>query len=249
MATALPGTATWAFDESTFVWNIWYFKHALLDLRTSPLHSELIWYPLGIDLILYTYNFFNALIALPLLLAFNLPAGQQPDPALRHDAERVRRVSAGVLRAACASSCRRGRKRRDAADAASRFTHHVLHLAAFLAGLIYAFASNRAIYAALGHYDMVTTQWLPFYALYLLKTLREPKLKNAVLAGLLLRAGRAGRDDLCVVPGAASPRSSCWQLAAAAAALAAHVGRLALAAGGRAADLGARARARSPASS
>ena len=31
---------------------------------------------------------------------------------------------------------------------------------------------------------MVTTQWLPFYALYLLKTLREPKLKNAVLAGL-----------------------------------------------------------------
>ena len=60
----------------------------------------------------------------------------------------------------------------------------MLRLAAFLAGLIYAFASNRAIYAALGHYDMVTTQWLPFYALYLLKTLREPKLKNAVLAGL-----------------------------------------------------------------
>ena len=27
-------------------------------------------------------------------------------------------------------------------------------------------------------------QWLPFHALYLLKTLREPKLKNAVLAGL-----------------------------------------------------------------
>ena len=69
----MPGTATWAFDESTFVWNIWYFKHALLDLHTSPLHSELIWYPLGIDLILYTYNFFNALIALPLQLAFNLP--------------------------------------------------------------------------------------------------------------------------------------------------------------------------------
>ena len=40
------------------------------------------------------------------------------------------------------------------------------------------------MYAALGHYDMVTTQWLPFYALYLLKTLREPRLKNAALAGL-----------------------------------------------------------------
>ena len=63
LGSRIPGTATWAFDESTFAWNIWYFKHALLDLRTSPLHSGLIWYPLGIDLILYTYNFFNALIA------------------------------------------------------------------------------------------------------------------------------------------------------------------------------------------
>ena len=39
-----------------------------------------------------------------------------------------------------------------------------------------------AVYAALGHYDMVTTQWLPFYALYLLKTLHSPRLKNAFLA-------------------------------------------------------------------
>jgi hypothetical protein len=69
LSTRLPGTETWAFDESTFVWNIWYFKHALLDLHTSPLHSELIWFPLGIDLILYTYNFFNALIGMPLQLA------------------------------------------------------------------------------------------------------------------------------------------------------------------------------------
>ena len=61
-----------------------------------------------------------------------------------------------------------------------------LRLAALLAGIIYAFASNRAIYAALGHYNFATTQWLPFYALYLLKTLREPKPKNAVLAGFFL---------------------------------------------------------------
>ncbi|HIQ04356.1 MAG TPA: hypothetical protein EYH31_01525, partial [Anaerolineae bacterium] len=57
-------------------------------------------------------------------------------------------------------------------------------LAAVLAGLVYAFGSNRAIYAALGHYDMVTTQWIPFYALYLIKTLRELKWRNAIMAGL-----------------------------------------------------------------
>ena len=169
LATRLPGTATWAFDESTFAWNIWYFKYALLNLQVSPLHSDLIWYPLGIDLILYTYNFFNAIIALPLLVAFNLPLASNMT----------------ILFAAAVSGL--------GAYLVARYSLYLnsdaprdmrrITLAAALAGLIYAFGSNRAIYAALGHYDMVTTQWLPFYALYLLKTLREPGRKNAILAG------------------------------------------------------------------
>ena len=69
LGTHVPGIAQWAFDESTFIWNIWTFKQALVDNLRSPLHSELIWYPLGIDLILYTYNFFHAIIAQPLLVA------------------------------------------------------------------------------------------------------------------------------------------------------------------------------------
>ncbi len=170
----IPGTATWAFDESTFVWNIWYFKHALLDLHTSPLHSELIWYPLGIDLILYTYNFFNALIALPLQVAFNLPL-----------ASNVTLWLATTLSGFGAYLLALYMLRGDAREAGvPRFPLHALRLAAFVAGLIYGFASNRAIYAALGHYDMVTTQWLPFYALYLVKTLRQPKLRYAAMAGL-----------------------------------------------------------------
>jgi hypothetical protein len=188
LSSRVPGTATWAFDESTFVWNIWYFKHALLDLRTSPLHSGLIWYPLGIDLILYTYNFFNALIALPLQLAFNLPTASNLSLlfATTMSGFGTYLLTCYVLRDAFSvtDDPRTSTLPPRGTYHASRFTHYVLHLAAFLAGLIYAFASNRAIYAALGHYDMVTAQWLPFYALYLLKTLREPKLKNAVLAGL-----------------------------------------------------------------
>ncbi len=71
--THIPGVPQWAFDESTFVWNIWYLKHALVDKLSNPLHTELIYYPLGIDLVLYTYNFFHALLAQPLYLAVNLP--------------------------------------------------------------------------------------------------------------------------------------------------------------------------------
>lgn len=184
LSDRLPGTATWAFDESTFAWNIWYFKHALLDLHVSPLHSELIWYPLGIDLILFTYNFFNALIALPLQLATNVPLASNLTLLLATVLSGLGAylLTSYVLRAADSS---------DAGEAAGRNPvtrgpgdPQTARLAALVAAVIYAFASSRAIYAALGHYDMVTTQWLPFYALYLLKTLREPRLKNAALAGL-----------------------------------------------------------------
>ncbi|MBC8263564.1 MAG: methyltransferase domain-containing protein [Anaerolineales bacterium] len=47
--TYVPGNATWAFDEYTFVWNNWWFKRAVLDLHTSPLHTDLLFFPLGID--------------------------------------------------------------------------------------------------------------------------------------------------------------------------------------------------------
>jgi hypothetical protein len=189
LGSRMPGTATWAFDESTFAWNIWYFQHALLNLHTSPLHSELIWYPLGIDLILYTYNFFNALIALPLVVAASVPLASNVTILL---ATALSGLGAYLL----ACYVLRATYSVDPTDSASRLTYHVsritphLRLAAFLAGLIYAFASNRAVYAALGHYDMVTTQWLPFYALYLLKTLREPGLKN--IYGTSLRGPSCG---------------------------------------------------------
>ena len=126
----VPGTATWAFDESTFVWNIWYFKHALLDLGTSPLHSGLIWYPLGIDLILYTYNFFNALIALPLQLAFNLPTASNLSLlfATTMSGFGTYLLACYVLRAACSvTGDDRGETDADATDAADthpRVTHH-----------------------------------------------------------------------------------------------------------------------------
>jgi hypothetical protein len=71
--THVPGSATWAFDEYTFLWNMWWFKYSLLDLHTSPLYSSYIYYPLGISLILHTYNLFNAAAGLPLQLLFNLP--------------------------------------------------------------------------------------------------------------------------------------------------------------------------------
>lgn len=181
LSSRIPGTATWAFDESTFVWNIWYFKHALLDLHTSPLHTNLIWYPLGIDLILYTYNLFNALIALPLQVAANLPLASNVTLLM---ATALSGFGTYLLAFDLLHSD-------NPTSEGAKPTKSLLkyRLAAVVAGVIYAFASNRAVYAALGHYDMVTTEWLPFYALYLARLIRQQGegsqawLKNALLAG------------------------------------------------------------------
>ena len=178
LTTHVPGVPQWAFDESTFVWNIWYFKHALIDNLRSPLQSELIWYPLGIDLVLYTYNFYHVLAALPLALGINLPF-----------ASNISLLASTILSGYGAWLLFKDEGRRMKAESGSAFSLHLssLNLSAFVVGVLFAFACNRAVYAALGHYDMVTTQWIPFYALGLLR----------ILDGTLPSAGAPAGGDPC----------------------------------------------------
>ena len=181
----VPGLAQWAFDESTFVWNIWYFKHALIDNLSTPLHSDLIYYPLGMDLILYTYNFFNALLAQPLHLAVGLVFSSNATVLFST-------ALSGYGAFLLARYLLTGDWGLGTGEQKNRLTLSPLHLvtlSSLLAGTLYAFASNRAIYATLGHYDMVTTQWIPFYALTLLQALDDRRIpaarrRSAVLAGV-----------------------------------------------------------------
>lgn len=59
-------------------------------------------------------------------------------------------------------------------------------MAAFLGGVVYAFTASRFVYLALGHYNFASNHWIPFYALYTIKTIHEPRAKNALWAGLFL---------------------------------------------------------------
>ena len=174
----VPGVAQWAFDESTFLWNTWQLKHTLVDTFSNPLHSDLIWYPLGIDLILYTYNFFHALLAQAPMLAVNLPFGSN-----------VALLLSTLLSAYGTFLLVRYLLVRPWASLGGpRLSPGATMLAAFGAGLVYAFASNRAIYNMLGHYDMSTTQWIPLYALALLRSL-DPGLTWRRRRGAALWAG------------------------------------------------------------
>jgi len=169
--THVPGTDIWAFDEYTFLWNIWWFRYSLLDLHTNPLFTDYIFYPLGISLALYTYNLFNALISLPLQPFLNLATISNLTLIFAF-------VFSGCGTYLLLLYLLRHRQEEEGVPPLTN------HCAAFLAGALYAFGSYHFVYAALGHYDKVTTQWIPFYALFLVKSVKEKGLRNPLLAGL-----------------------------------------------------------------
>jgi hypothetical protein len=169
--THVMGTDIWAFDEYTFIWNTWWFRYSLLQLHSNPLFSSHIFYPLGISLVLYTYNLFNALFSMPLQPFLSLPA-----------IANLTNVFALTFSGYGTYLLLRYLLRPDAgAPPGTRLSREC---AAFIGGLVYAFSSYHFIYAALGHNEMVTTQWLPMYVLFLTKTLRESGRHNPVLAGV-----------------------------------------------------------------
>ncbi len=178
----MPGTANWAFDESTFLWNMWWVKYSLLNLGQSPLHTSYIFYPLGIDLVTYTVNFYNALVGLPLTLNLPLPLASNLMLLFSYvtSAFGGYLLARYVLRPARATT--QGRPYTASRRGDPMWSPQVG--AAFIAGAVYAFAASRMMYAALGHYNFVTVQAFPFFALFLLKTLREPGWRNPILAGI-----------------------------------------------------------------
>ncbi|NOZ72648.1 MAG: hypothetical protein GXP38_12185, partial [Chloroflexi bacterium] len=178
LGTHVPGSDTWAYDEYTFIWSMWWFKHSLIDLQSSIFFSPNIFYPLGMELILYSYNLMSAILALPLGLAFNWPL-----------AANFTLLFSIVLSAYGAYLLvlwllTQGIRDENRIPWLAQVTPAMVQGAALLAGLIYAFSSNRGVYLALGHYNIQSWQFLPFFLLYLLRLLRQPNRHNALMAGL-----------------------------------------------------------------
>ncbi|MBN1139208.1 MAG: hypothetical protein JXM73_21700 [Anaerolineae bacterium] len=170
LLTHIPGSYNWAFDEYTFVWNSWWFRYSLLNLGESPLHSNYIFYPITVDLILFTYNFFNVVLSFPLQPFL-------PLTTISNLTFLFSIVMSGFSAFLLAEYLLRTTEH-------SRRVPRVMPYAAFFAGLIYGFSSYRMVYAAIGHHDIWSTAWIPLYTLYLLRTIREPGWRNALLAGL-----------------------------------------------------------------
>jgi hypothetical protein len=166
LTSHVVGSATWAFDEYTFLWTPWWFRYALLNLRASPLYSDYIFYPVGISLVLYTFNLLNAALSLPLQFFLGLPLIVN---ALILFSFAVSGYGTYLLVLYLLGGRRPGAQG-----------------AALVAGALYAFTANRIVYLALGHYNMVNCHWTPFFVLCVVRLVDRPTTQRGALAGVFL---------------------------------------------------------------
>jgi len=53
-------------DAPIFLWNLWWVKKAIIDLKTNPIHTDYIFYPTGTSLVYHTLTITNALLSIVL---------------------------------------------------------------------------------------------------------------------------------------------------------------------------------------
>lgn len=151
-ANMIPGDGGDAF---WYLWDFWWFKEALSTL-SNPYYAQNIFYPFGVNLIFSEVSPLNAAISVPLQSAFGLIK-----------AYNIIWISTFIL---------------------SGFNTFLLtkyltgnRKAAFISGLIFMFCPYRFAHA-LGHMNLISTQWMILYILFLIKIINEDKRSNALLA-------------------------------------------------------------------
>ena len=170
LGDAIPGDA---FDGWQNYWNLWWVKTAVLEQHAQPYFTDALYHPSGVSLWFQTINIFNGLSSLPVQLAGNLFWAYNAVVLFSF-------VMAGygaTLLAALAL-------RRAGARSGS-----ALWSGAVLAGVIYAFSPFHFAHL-LGHMQVFSLEFIPFYILYLLLALPPGDAtfhrRKAVMAALFL---------------------------------------------------------------
>ncbi len=147
------------FDTWYFLWNLWWVKHALLDLHTNPFHTDILMYPQGVDLHLGV-ALVNGILSIPLqlvtrnlILSWNIVA-------------LLSIVFSGLGMYALSYRVNRN------------------HAAAVISGYIFAFAPFVLMHFT-AHWNISTTWPLPLFALFLLRFQETGRLREAAAAGIL----------------------------------------------------------------
>jgi len=153
---AIPGDG---FDGWQNVWNLWWVKRALLVDGSSPYFTRFVDYPDGVHLYFHTLNIFNGLTFLP----FTLNGG----PLLAYNVAVVFSFVVGGYGTYLLALY----VMRQASPGKYHWSLSAL-LAAFVAGVVYAFSPYHTAHL-LGHMQLISLQWLPFYALFAVKLIDQ----------------------------------------------------------------------------
>ncbi|NJN81640.1 MAG: hypothetical protein HC802_04685 [Caldilineaceae bacterium] len=149
----IPG----AGDAPWFLWDLWWFKHALIDLVRSPFVTDLIYFPLR-DVPVTWQTQINEFGSIPLQAATNVVV-------LYNLLFLSTFILSGYFTYLLALRIV-GRKE-----------------LAFFAGIIFAFCSYRGV-RAVGHLSLLTTQWMPLALLLAINLWRKPSWRRGVATGV-----------------------------------------------------------------
>ena len=164
--THAPGDGS---DDPAIIWNLWWVRHALLNLGRNPFATDYLFFPIGINLTFYTLTLLNALITLPVQLFAGLIPANSAVVYLELTLAGLGMylLALDLLPASVPVATR--------------------HRGSFLAAVIFAFAGHKFVFLSLGQFNIASTHWLPFYVLYLRRALRPPfRRRDAGIAALFL---------------------------------------------------------------
>ncbi len=147
-------------DVYPYLWVLWWVKKAILELHTTPNFSRYIFYPNGADLSFHALTFFHSYITIPLQSIFGTIVSYNILILFSF-------VVTGFGVYLLVNYLTQNRK------------------AAFISGVIFMFAPYRFAHA-LGHFTYLSTEWIPFFCLYLIKTVEEKPLRNSIMAAIFL---------------------------------------------------------------
>ena len=164
-------------DDPALAWNLWWVPHAIINLGTSPIYCDYMFYPIGLNLAFYTLTYLNAFLSIPFQYAFSLVVAANVNLWLSFAVGGfgvyllVKYLGRGARSEERIANCKLG----------------IANFAAFAAGALYAFSSNKFLYASLGQFNIASSHWIPFYVLFLLKLTadrRPPTASRFSIAGL-----------------------------------------------------------------
>ncbi|MBI5649435.1 MAG: hypothetical protein HZC40_03150 [Chloroflexi bacterium] len=150
-ATHVPGDGG---DDPALAWNLWWVPHALINLQQTPIYTQHMFYPIGINLAFYTLTYLNAFLSIPIQSAFNLVI-----------ASNVNVLFSLVMSGFGAYLLVKWLFK-------STVNSQQSTVPAFIAGALYAFSANKLLYISLGQFNIASSHWIPFYVLFLLKLTR-----------------------------------------------------------------------------